>query len=73
MSTSANDLGLDNVGGVFVVLVGGMGISCIIAIFEFIWKSRKLAIEEHVSKHKYTLIFERYLEVPKQELVLNGF
>ncbi|CAG0882501.1 unnamed protein product [Cyprideis torosa] len=43
---SANELGLANVGGVFVVLLGGIGIACLIAVCEFIWKSRKLAIDE---------------------------
>lgn len=37
-----------NVGGVFVVLMGGMGIACVIAVCEFVWKSRKVAIEEKV-------------------------
>ncbi|CAG0908917.1 unnamed protein product [Cyprideis torosa] len=45
---SANELGLANVGGVFVVLLGGIGIACLIAVCEFIWKSRKLAIDEKV-------------------------
>ncbi|XP_076549026.1 kainate-type ionotropic glutamate receptor subunit 1D isoform X4 [Osmia lignaria lignaria] len=45
-SSTANELGLANVGGVFVVLMGGMGIACVIAVCEFVWKSRKVAIEE---------------------------
>lgn len=44
----ANELSLANVGGVFVVLLAGMGIACLIAVFEFIWKSRKLATEDNV-------------------------
>ena len=47
-SSTANELGLANVGGVFVVLMGGMGIACVIAVCEFVWKSRKVAIEEKV-------------------------
>lgn len=65
-------MGLANVGGVFVVLMGGMGkfqivvvcdlivlmiyciyfvgIACVIAVCEFVWKSRKVAIEEKVMK-----------------------
>jgi hypothetical protein len=35
---------------VFVVLMGGMGIACVIAVCEFVWKSRKVAIEEKVMK-----------------------
>lgn len=36
-------------GGVFVVLMGGMGVACVIAVCEFVWKSRKVAVEERVS------------------------
>ena len=39
----ASELSLANVGGVFVVLLAGMGLACLIAVFEFIWRSRKLA------------------------------
>ena len=45
MAASAAELGLANVGGVFVVLIIGSSMAFIIAVFEFIWKSRKLAIE----------------------------
>lgn len=47
-SSTANELGLANVGGVFVVLMGGMGVACVIAVCEFVWKSRKVATEERV-------------------------
>ena len=43
-SSTANELGLANVGGVFVVLMGGMGVACVIAVCEFVWKSRKVAV-----------------------------
>lgn len=48
-NSAANELGLANVGGVFVVLMGGMGVACVVAVFEFVWKSRKIAVEERVS------------------------
>ncbi|XP_054269962.1 glutamate receptor ionotropic, kainate 2 isoform X2 [Macrosteles quadrilineatus] len=48
-SSAANELGLANVGGVFVVLMGGMGVACVIAVCEFVWKSRKVAVEERTS------------------------
>ncbi|XP_018331081.1 glutamate receptor ionotropic, kainate 2 isoform X2 [Agrilus planipennis] len=48
-SSTANALGLANIGGVFVVLMGGMGVACVIAVCEFVWKSRKVAIEERIS------------------------
>ncbi|XP_044738243.1 glutamate receptor ionotropic, kainate 2 isoform X2 [Chrysoperla carnea] len=48
-SSAANELGLANVGGVFVVLMGGMGVACVMAVCEFVWKSRKVAVEERAS------------------------
>ena len=44
-----NELGLQNVGGVFVVLVGGLGIAFVISILEFIHKSRKNAEDDRVT------------------------
>ena len=38
-----NELSLDNVGGVFVVLIGGLIISIATAVLEFLWRSRKNA------------------------------
>ena len=38
----ANELSLDNVGGIFVVLLAGMGVACAISIVEFVYKSQKL-------------------------------
>ena len=39
---NANELTLDSVGGVFVVLIAGMGIACAISVLEFIWKGSSL-------------------------------
>jgi hypothetical protein len=41
-ANTANELSLANVGGVFVVLLAGMGLACLIAVAEFVWKSRRL-------------------------------
>lgn len=30
--------------------MGGMGIACVIAVCEFVWKSRKVAVEEKVRR-----------------------
>lgn len=70
-----------NVGGVFVVLLAGMGLACLIAVFEFIWKSRKLATEDnvrhnqfickgfsHTSKHLFTISKK---ENPQQNVQIN--
>ncbi|KAK2714937.1 glutamate receptor ionotropic, kainate 2-like isoform X3 [Artemia franciscana] len=44
--SSANELGLANVGGVFVVLLLGLIAASIVGLFEFFWKARKLAGDE---------------------------
>ncbi len=44
---SANELSLANVGGVFVVLAVGLCLSFVVAILEFVWKSKKTS-DDHV-------------------------
>ncbi|KAI1298750.1 Glutamate receptor ionotropic, kainate 2 [Halotydeus destructor] len=41
--STVNELSLGNVGGVFVVLLGGFAFSLIVALCEFMWRARKLA------------------------------
>ena len=48
VKTNSAQLGLNNVGGVFIVLLGGLIVACIIAIFEFMWSRRKLAVDSNV-------------------------
>ena len=52
-SSSSAQLGLANLGGVFIVLLGGMFLSIVIALFEFSWKRRRLAVDENVSELKW--------------------
>uniref|UniRef100_A0A4D5R939 Glutamate receptor ionotropic, kainate 2 n=1 Tax=Scolopendra viridis TaxID=118503 RepID=A0A4D5R939_SCOVI len=40
-------LGVENVGGVFVLLMAGMGLACIVGIIEFLWNTQKMSIEEN--------------------------
>lgn len=42
-------LGLSNLGGVFIFLIGGLLLSMVIAVFEFIWNHRKLAVDDNES------------------------
>ncbi|CAH0547299.1 unnamed protein product [Brassicogethes aeneus] len=44
--SKANSLGVDNIGGVFVVLLCGLAFAVIIAIFEFCYNSKKNAVTE---------------------------
>lgn len=48
-STAASELGLANVGGVFVVLIGGLGIAILISVCEFAWEARNIVNEEEGS------------------------
>lgn len=41
-----DDLGIGNVGGVFLVLAGGCFVAFVIATMEFLWNVEKIAIEE---------------------------
>ncbi|XP_060072907.1 glutamate receptor ionotropic, kainate 2-like [Ylistrum balloti] len=47
--SKANALGVENVGGIFVVLLGGLALAVFVAILEFLWKSRRNAREDRQS------------------------
>ena len=46
---ATSELGIDKVGGVFVLLGLGVGIACCMAILEFAWKSLKTSKDQRVS------------------------
>lgn len=46
--SKASALGVDNVGGIFVFLVGGLSVAIIIAFIEFVWNSKTNAREDKV-------------------------
>lgn len=46
--SKANSLGVDNIGGVFVVLLCGLAFAVVIAIMEFCYNSKRNAIAEKV-------------------------
>lgn len=48
-SSNVNELGLGNVGGVFVVLLVGLGMATVVAILEFLWKARKQSATDRES------------------------
>ena len=56
--TTANELTLDSVGGIFVVLIAGMGIACAISVLEFLWEGHKL--EEKVKITKKLKLFKLF-------------
>ncbi|XP_015514437.2 glutamate receptor ionotropic, kainate 2 [Neodiprion lecontei] len=43
------ELGIANVGGVFLVLMCGVSAACVVAILEFLWNVRKVAVDEMVT------------------------
>lgn len=45
----ANELGVENIGGIFLVLLAGLIIGVLVAIGEFIWKSKQNAEIDRVS------------------------
>lgn len=45
----ASELNLSNVGGVFVVLMGGMGLALVVAIGEFVLECWDIAKDDQVS------------------------
>ncbi|XP_054720355.1 glutamate receptor ionotropic, kainate 2-like isoform X2 [Uloborus diversus] len=51
-SGSVNELGLGNVGGVFVVMVIGICLSACVGVFEFLWFQRKLTRDPEMSLFK---------------------
>ncbi len=44
----ASSLKLDSIGGIFYVLIFGTALGCVIAVIEFVWKSRKNASRREV-------------------------
>ena len=44
----ASELGIKNVGGVFVILLAGLILSFAVAILEFVWKARKASAHYRV-------------------------
>ncbi|XP_013416771.1 glutamate receptor ionotropic, kainate 2 isoform X2 [Lingula anatina] len=48
-SNKASELGVIHVGGVFVVLLAGLGLACLFALGEFIYKARQNADEDRQS------------------------
>ncbi len=52
-SKDASSLGVEQVGGVFVMLFIGIGLSLIVSMLEFVYKTKKLAVRDRVSASFY--------------------
>lgn len=49
------ELGMDNVGGVFLVLGAGLLVAVFVGIIDFLWNIRQIAIDERVKVFPYTI------------------
>ena len=68
--STANELTLDSVGGIFVVLIAGMGIACAISVIEFLWKGGRL--ERKVSADQMMIYNKSYLLLVCSEAQLTS-
>lgn len=57
--SKASALGVENVGGIFVFLIGGLSVAVVIAFIEFVWNSKTNASEDKV---RYNCTYERYFD-----------
>ncbi|XP_074542539.1 glutamate receptor ionotropic, kainate 5-like isoform X2 [Halichoeres trimaculatus] len=49
----AKGLGMENIGGIFVVLICGLIIAVFVAIMEFVWSTRRTAETDEVNPHHH--------------------
>ena len=55
-------LGLANLGGVFIVLAAGVIISCFLAVAEFMWESRGIVQDRNVRLNQlFILVYAIYI------------
>nr|CAI5868750.1 unnamed protein product [Callosobruchus analis] len=72
---TATELGLDHVGGVFVVLAVGVCLAMLIAICEFLWNVRKVTVSEKLTPKqafKRELQFAMNIWARKKAVLNNG-
>ena len=56
----ASALGVKNVGGVFVVLIGGLAAGLVLACCEFLWKAKKNATLDKVRYINYVVLSRKF-------------
>lgn len=57
----SDELDMPKVGGVFVVVVVGIGAAVLIGILEFLWNTRQVAIQRKVHKpNQYNVIYSQF-------------
>ncbi|RWS00371.1 glutamate receptor-like protein [Dinothrombium tinctorium] len=61
--TTAAELHIGQLAGVFIVVISGTGFGCVIVIIEFVWKTKKIA--RHDRDHAAVMIFKELVRVFK--------
>lgn len=65
---------MDNVGGVFLVLVAGVLVAILMGIFEFLWSVRAVSIEEKITPYeafKKEILFACQVWITKKPIEVN--
>lgn len=51
IKTDMVELGIENCGGVFVILAGGCAMGLLIGVMEFLWNVNKISLNEKVIQY----------------------
>ncbi|KAK2920599.1 glutamate receptor ionotropic, kainate 5-like isoform X2 [Channa argus] len=68
----AKGLGMENIGGIFVVLICGLIIAVFVAIMEFVWSTRRTAETDEVNLHPPPLPLPSSTSCPAPGLSLSS-
>lgn len=72
--TKANSLGVVNIGGIFIVLLAGLGLAVLVAIFEFCYYSKYTISSDKVGRsHGFASVVTlpmRFLRIPAREFLV---
>ncbi|XP_065142490.1 glutamate receptor ionotropic, kainate 5 isoform X1 [Paramisgurnus dabryanus] len=69
----AKGLGMENIGGIFVVLICGLIIAVFVAIMEFVWSTRRSAETDEVRPHSCSARNHRHTRVSVCQEMMTEF
>ncbi|KAI7799208.1 putative glutamate receptor ionotropic, partial [Triplophysa rosa] len=69
----AKGLGMENIGGIFVVLICGLIIAVFVAIMEFVWSTRRSAETDEVRPHSCSARKHRHARVSVCQEMMTEF
>ena len=55
--SSQSALTLSNVAGIFYILIGGLGLSMVVSLLEFVYKYKRQVVQKKVSRSYYNCTF----------------